>query len=524
MDGRERHLGITWGLASLLGALAIGWPAGGAAEDTSPAEIVADAVAGGTLPGAVPSTAAPPAEIDDPADSMPDRRAGRSTATATAGSGEASGFQDAGEETSFARLPDRPPLAHLPEAACADSTAPDELTRLFRAAGPIVGADYQRAFPLPDGRVLWLFQDAFVSTAEGPVLVHNAGLVQSGKCVQPLVGGSGGRPTSYLFADAVDRFDRWFWPLGGELGNDGRLHVFVAEMRERGDRYLQNSEPTATWLVSIDVEDFSVHDPRPAPDASADLYGWSVVSHGRHTYLYAHCYRQFGWEPFPFADPPFLAHDWSCTAAVTVARIPRGELDAVPEYWNGSTWTAGSASAVPVIETEGRSVNPTQVGILNGRFIAVTKVGDWWGDAVVLDVAPSPEGPWRTYGEVTVEVECERCNTYFASFVPFGHGDHSVTIGLSRNTWDGDDLDHYSGRALRAGVAAAALPVAEPVGGPGAVRRDRLPRGRAAAGSGGSSARGGRPRPGAGGPAPGRGGPAVRRARPGAAIGRDRAL
>jgi hypothetical protein len=146
------------------------------------------------------------------------------------------------------------------------------------------------------------------------------------------------------------------------------------------------------------------------------------------------------------SDPPVRAHDWECAADVTVVRIPRGDFGAVPRYWDGSGWTAEAAAAVPVIPTEGRSVNATQVASFDDRFIAVTKVGDWWGDTVVLDVAPTPEGPWQTYEVVPLEPGCAGCNTYFASFVPFGRREGSITIGVSRNTWAGDDLAHYSPR------------------------------------------------------------------------------
>ena len=144
------------------------------------------------------------------------------------------------------------------------------------------------------------------------------------------------------------------------------------------------------------------------------------------------------------SDPPVRAHDGECAADVTVARIPRSDFGAVPRYWDGSGWTAEAAAAV--IPTEGRSVNATQVASFDDRFIAVTKVGDWWGDAVVLDVAPTPERPWQTYEVVPLEPGCAGCNTYFASFVPFGRRDGSITIGVSRNTWAGDDLARYSPR------------------------------------------------------------------------------
>ncbi len=364
-------------------------------------------------------------------------------------------------ESGFVSQPTGSPLAELPDPVCLDGTEADDLAGLFGAGRPIIGGDYQRAYPLLTGRVLWLFQDAFLSTSHGPELVHNAGLLQSGNCFQLLHNGSADSPRPYLFPELTDRFDRWFWPLGGQTGDDGNLHVFVAEFRERGSRYLQHSEPVATWLVTIDPVDMTVIQQQPAPDPSPRLFGWSVVSYGEHTYLYAHCYRQFGWDPFPFADPPFRAHDWGCAANVTVGRIPRGQFSTAPEYWNGTTWTREPANAVPVFPTDDRPVNPVQVAVLDGRFIAVTKIGDWWGDTILLDVATAPQGPWRTYETVTVEPRCDVCNTYFASIVPYDADHQSFLIGRSNNTWGGHDLDHYHPTFQRVRAPAAGNPEAK---------------------------------------------------------------
>ncbi len=347
-------------------------------------------------------------------------------------------------ETTFVRITAMNPAEQLAEPVCAAGTTAADLTAFFDGGSPMIGADYQRAYPLPDGRVLWLFQDAFLPTSNGSQLVHNVGLLQSGRCFQLLRNGSADVPTSYLLPELTDRYHRWFWPLGGDVGTDGNLHVFVAEMRERGPRYLTRTEPIATWIVTIDADSFDVLAAGLARNPSAELYGWSVVSQGEHSYLYAHCYRQFGWDLFPFSDPPFRAHDWECGPYVTVARVPRGEFDAGPEYWNGSAWVIDPAETVPVIPTDERPVNPTQVALLDGRFVAVTKVGDWWGDTIFLDVAPAAEGPWHTYDTITVEPECAGCNTYFASVVPYRADQTSIMIGLSGNVWTGDDLDHYT--------------------------------------------------------------------------------
>ena len=232
-------------------------------------------------------------------------------------------------ETSFDATFSGEPLDAWGPAECADGVDVAQLTEFFDRRAPMIGADYQRAYPLPNGRVLWLFQDVFVPLPDGSRLVHNAGLLQSGRCFQLLHDGTDDAPASYLLADRTERFHRWFWPLGGDLGTDGMLHVFVAEMHERTTDYLTWTEPVGTWIVTIDPADLSIVDERPAPDSSDALYGWSVVSAGAWTYLYAHCFRQFGWDPLWF-DTGVMAHDWECAANVTVARIPRRRVPAPP--------------------------------------------------------------------------------------------------------------------------------------------------------------------------------------------------
>lgn len=329
------------------------------------------------------------------------------------------------------------PHPALGEAICVTGGEVDVLSAMATDPRLFVGADYQRAFALPNGRLLWLFQDAFVATPDGPRLLHHAGVLQSRNCLQAWVGTDDGTAVEPVLADLTEPEQRWFWPLGGGLGTDRDLHVFFAEMIERGEQYLSHVEPVATWLATIDIETMTVVSVRLAPNPSGELYGFSVAHDESYSYLYAHCHRQFGWDAFPFADPPVYTHDWDCAPRVTVGRVPAGRFDLAPEYWNGWTWVADPGRAVAVIPTAGRIVNPTQVISDQAGFVAVTKVGDWWGDRIVVDVAPDAQGPWRTVASYRVGAPCSTCTTYFASVVPSHPNDDSLLIGLSTNTWQG---------------------------------------------------------------------------------------
>lgn len=334
--------------------------------------------------------------------------------------------------------------------ACADGLDDNQLTAFFGTehAG-LFGGDYQRAVKLPDGRILWLFQDAMVRAANGTVrMMHNAAMVQSGLCFTLLTDGTPRSPAAWIGPDVTQQQSRWFWPMGATMGADGQLHIFTMEMVERGPTYLANPEPVGTWVASVRLSDLAITRFAPAPDSGTRLYGWSVTSDAKWTYLYGNCNRQFGWTA--------EGHD-PCTANVYLARVPIGKPLDDPDYWTGSGWSANDAHAAPVITASGgRRVNPSQIQFDGRQFLAVTKDSDWFGLQVFVDRAPNPWGPWTTYDEIIPPPKCGGCNTYFASWVPWHNDDGSLIIGLSHNRWDGRFTTRYRPTFLT--VAAAPGP------------------------------------------------------------------
>ncbi len=335
---------------------------------------------------------------------------------------------------------------------CLGSSSPASLTTMFESEpGGIIAADYQRAVPLPDGRTLWLFQDATIRLPppeeppepvdpEDPPppterLLHNIGVLQTGSCFTVLRSGTTEDPKEWLLADQTTTYGHWFWPLGAELGTDGNLYVYVAEMFEHGALYLSAADPVRTRIVGINLSSMNVTFAGIPPGSSSQLYGFSVTSDDSWTYLYGHCHRQFGWDIGPYGVP---AHDLSCAGNVPVARVPKGQLFNSLSYWDGTSWQADANRAVSVMPGAGRSINPTQVRFTDGEFLAVTKVGDWFGDTIYLDRAPTAHGPWTNYARLPAPTKCTKsvCNTYFASWVP-GTADGDHVIGLSHNRWDG---------------------------------------------------------------------------------------
>ena len=249
--------------------------------------------------------------------------------------------------------------------------------------------------------------------------------MQDGGCFDLLHGGTPDDPTSWLAADATVPFEHWFWPLAATIPGDGTVRIFLAELEERGPRYLANATPLATWVATLDATTLAPVAFGPAPDPGPALYGWSVASDTHFTYLYGHCYRQFGFG--------FLGHD-GCTSAVTVARTTH-DLQRPLQYWDGSRWSADpntSVNIAPKLAHDGspRSINPTQFAHIGGRWIAVTKDGDWWGSKIYLDTAPGPTGPWTTTAtlDATAPQTRTRTRTSPASLPPT----------MATDTWSSD--------------------------------------------------------------------------------------
>ena len=327
-------------------------------------------------------------------------------------------------------------------ALCQDREVTDDaLNEAFGGSvDAIVGADYQRAFELDDGRVLWVFQDAFVDDGQGdPTFAHNAGAMQEGMCFESLVGGTESRPEAWVAADQTQPFQNWYWPLDGYQATDDTFVLFLAEMVENGSQYLDNATPIATWSVEIDLDTLEPGALVRAPNPNDELYGFEITTDDEYLYLYAQCHRQFGFS--------YLGHD-ECAADVFVARQPLDQLNLPLEYWTGDGWSRNSRSAVNVAPLTGpggeaRTINPMQIERDGDRWIAVTKVGDWWGDSVYFDVADTPVGPWTTTAvfPVATQGDPDDFASYFVSFVPSDDSGH--TIAVSNNRWDGDFSDIY---------------------------------------------------------------------------------
>ncbi|MFN8021700.1 MAG: hypothetical protein U0Q03_09265 [Acidimicrobiales bacterium] len=331
-----------------------------------------------------------------------------------------------------------PPVAGADE--CRTELTSDALDAQLRTgAGMVSGGDYPHAYPLADGRIVWLFQDVFVGSRESldPArFAHNGGFVQDGLCTSPLPGATPGR--SWIGGDREDTMMHWFWPLDGAVGADGQLFVFVAEMYNlNGTGAAEGALPVATWLAVFDGATLELRSFTEAPDSSTHLFGYSIANDERYSYLYGNCYRQFA----PADAGVSLGMD-RCSASTVVARVPRGEFAATPEYFTMQGWSSDGSSPIAVMS--GGISHATSVRHLGTTWVAVTKQDEWFGDHLVVETADRPEGPWRVTSLVPVESLCATCASYGALVLPWVD-DGDVVVVLSSNDWTAERASQHPG-------------------------------------------------------------------------------
>ena len=314
--------------------------------------------------------------------------------------------------------------------SCANGATAEELDALFaEPVAGLAGADYSRVIELPDGRALWLFQDGFLGGDDDlrdDVFAHNVGLLQDGECFTRLPAG-GGSGTSLIGSWVEQNLNDWVWALDGEVGADGDLWVFVAEVRNaNGLGAATGAAPVGTWLARFDLPSMRLVDFAPAPDASNELFGYSVVSDDEWTYLYGHCYKQFG-------PTEIIGFDPECSPYAYLARIPKGQFEIQPEYWTTEGWSDDRSLLAPVLTAD--TSMPVSVERFGSVYVAVSDEGDWFGDDVIVRTAPAPQGPWTEQVRYRPEKRCEECNNYGAEVLPWLDGD-DILVAQSNNSWD----------------------------------------------------------------------------------------
>ena len=326
------------------------------------------------------------------------------------------------------------------DLGCVSELTAPALDKFFAARlGPVLGWDYQHVYPMGDNRYLWLFQDAFVdhsgtvSTLGKARFVHNAALMQTGNCFTLLHRGTPNKPEPFEVGDGSGNVrTKWYWPMGGEMGM-GQLWVYWVEMvKDPVDPNPPDGlgwHPNRVYLAAYDQWTLTRTAWMPAQDPHVTpIYGYAVASDNVYSYLFGNTFEQNMTREGGFWKGPHSA------TKMWLARVPRGQLYARPEYRTADGWSPNRNDAV-VISSRFFAENPMQPRFMDGQWVAATKVDGYWGEDLVIDVANDPWGPWTPvdYFRLQPRGNDPLKNSYHAHLLPYRDKLGSVLVAVSNN-------------------------------------------------------------------------------------------
>jgi hypothetical protein len=326
------------------------------------------------------------------------------------------------------------------DVGCVTELTAPALDKFFAdRIGPALGWDYQHVYAMGDNRYLWLFQDTFldhsgvVSNLGNARFVHNAAMLQTGKCFTLLHRGTPAKPEPFEIGDGTGTVGKkWFWPMGGEMGM-GQLWVYWVEMvKDPVDPTPPNGlgwHPNRVWVAAYDQWTLTRTAFMPAQDQNVTpMYGYAVASDNVYSYLFGNTFEQNMNREGGFWNGPHSA------TKMWLARVPRGQLYARPEYRTADGWSPNRNDAV-AISSRFFAENPMQPRYMDGQWIAATKVDGYWGEDLVIDVASDPWGPWTPvdYFRLQPRGNDPLKNSYHAHLLPYRDKLGSVLIVVSNN-------------------------------------------------------------------------------------------
>lgn len=260
---------------------------------------------------------------------------------------------------------DATPLAGAPASAF------DAMWR--RSGAGWTGGDGTYSVPLPDGRILWLFGDTFLGgvTATGAraadsVMVNNAFVVQDGRCLTTLAGGTRQHPAAMVGTGVSGS---WYWPAGARVSGS-TLTVALWRFTRTGIG-MWDWRFDGSTLAFFSLPDLRLRNVVGLPGGARVAWGVAFLDNGDKTYVYG-------------------VEDRGLDKRLHVARTSLGQLTTGWQYYDGDDWSLDPGASAPVLSGVSNmfSVFPADDGVclITQRPLS---------DRIMLHRAASPAGPWH---------------------------------------------------------------------------------------------------------------------------------
>ena len=279
-------------------------------------------------------------------------------------------------------------VAGPPVGASRSTSGPDPCVGTFRSAG-----EYQRAFAglaslgtgwstadgyvpvaLPDGRTAWLMSDTLlappaVPAGAPPTFVHNSIVVQHGRCLTPVLGGTIGDRQDLV----PEVYGRACWPSSG-VARDRTMLVFctLVEQTDGPPGFGFRVVGTAIATFTLPSLTFRRLDLLPFAEPAGVSWGTGAVRVDGTVYVYG-----------------------AAAGSAYVARVAFDAATTGPwRFWTGRSW--GRRAALRAMTFGGGPpTRPAFVTRSGGGFAAVAFPRPFPDPRIAGWTAIRPEGPWR---------------------------------------------------------------------------------------------------------------------------------
>ena len=289
-----------------------------------------------------------------------------------------------------------------------------------------VAGDNDVSIPLPDGRILWVFNDSFEAKSGGShqssndtttnilknigSFVRNAAVVQEKDGTLINLGSSdvnnnGQRAyfeTVEEIVNANGNQTNFYW-VGNGIMEDGKVKIYLVEIDEQGGIHSTGR----SYIAEMSFPELELLDIKRQTDF---------------------CYR---YETLFVDNDTIYLYKNGGESTTVVARTPLGNFIGAEmwEFWNGEAWVKDPSQAVPVLDTNPESV--TKLG--EGSYAHLSGLGALSSEIKVA-FAPAPQGPWTERQTVYRKPN----DWQYWAYMPNFHGqleNGNFLISYSTNAW-----------------------------------------------------------------------------------------
>lgn len=238
------------------------------------------------------------------------------------------------------------------------------------------GADGCYSVLLPDGRILWSFQDSFFGQVSADrnrtnnVMLRNAAHLQLDTSLQSFIQlnpGVGNASQTWIKYGSEPEDQDWYWPGTGQVYN-GKVQLLLSHVKKTG---------TGTWdfahvstdLAIFDLPSMQLSQLVKDKDVLSNYSAGSMQAPDGYTYMYS-------------TENGYL------TSFMYVARAANHDLSGAWEYYDGNGW-----STTPVKYNVCNDITQPNVFYKDGKYYLVSQQNLFGLDIYILE-SNTPVGPW----------------------------------------------------------------------------------------------------------------------------------